>query len=699
MAKLTPVDYDPFASSSSTGPKFTPVDYDPFSASEGTNQGILDAVHGGEYGAASDKAKNMMTFGLIPPAYSSVIAGANKLRDTLTGENQDRGFGDYYDQSMDRFVSKNEEQGNLYPKSSIAGNTVGFLGGLGGGAIKSGANIMEKGAQGFMPALKQLGKEGLNGAAFAGPVTGLNALGYAKGDTESRLSQGAGGLAAGTALGLATPFAVAGAGKALSAVGNSVGYLRNAVGLGNAESIAQQKVLDIAQRSGKNIDEVLAELQTSNKPVGLADLLEEPGARLAGTAYRNSQEGGKFLSDRLNERTAQSGQRLQQDLSETLTNNQNPYTTSQELLGARGSNAKSAYEEAYRQEPVYTKRLKQFLKEPLINDGIKKGIQLQRIEALAEGKPFNSTAYNIVDFTKDGNPIIKVPNTRVLDAGKRGLDAIIEENTDNITGKMTPLGRAVSMLKKSYLEELDNSNPFYKAARAQFSDESDTIGAIRQGQDAANRNKLGSLPPEKILDQTGRLSSPGKRAFSTGVAGQLRQQGPQAVRNMFGRGVNQGEEQLLPNLGAAFKGVGGDFEEFSNRQLQEVAMANTKNKIMGGSPTAEKLADDMNLGGLDMIKSVVQQDVKGFTRALLKTVDRANGFNEKTGAEVAKLLAPLNMAEKMKVIKQLTDANTKTSKDIAKYVSRSRVAKRAVTYSGTQALSGSFRKSSSEANR
>lgn len=131
---------------------------------------------------------------------------------------------------------------------------------------------------------------------------------------------------------------------------------------------------------------------------------------------------------------------------------------------------------------VWSPRIQEMLTDDTVQNGIKKGLWIARKEALANGEKFNPSEYGITDYDASGEPIVsKVPNMRLLDAGKKGLDAIINENKNPITGKMNETGRAISMLKNSYLKEIDSINPDYSKARKTYGDQISRLEALDRG--------------------------------------------------------------------------------------------------------------------------------------------------------------------------------------------------------------------------
>src|SRR5437764_11754862 len=94
----------------------------------------------------------------------------------------------------------------------------------------------------------------------------------------------------------------------------------------------------------------------------------------------------------------------------------------------RSTAAAPLYQQAFNYPVSITPKLQQFLGDPLIQQGLAQGREVQRLEGLA------------------GNPV-PLPNSiwGQLDAAKRGLDDIVEKYRDPTTGRLAldQRGRAV----------------------------------------------------------------------------------------------------------------------------------------------------------------------------------------------------------------------------------------------------------------
>lgn len=116
-----------------------------------------------------------------------------------------------------------------------------------------------------------------------------------------------------------------------------------------------------------------------------------------------------------------------------------------------------------------------------------KGADVERLVTTGYDSLTNSTTTKLVG----GKPL----NMSDLDYVKRGLDSLIEKETDSITGKVTSKGQAFTELKHKLTSELDSLVPDYKAARDAFAGPSALQNAIKKGraffnEDADSINRL-----------------------------------------------------------------------------------------------------------------------------------------------------------------------------------------------------------------
>lgn len=106
---------------------------------------------------------------------------------------------------------------------------------------------------------------------------------------------------------------------------------------------------------------------------------------------------------------------------------------------------------------------------------VEKGIGYAKLIAKEEGRDVTVPVYEKGKIV--GRDV--VPDWRSWDYIKRGIDQVIEENTDQF-GKMTAYGRTVVKTKNDLMKILDEANPEYAAARKAFQEASPDVTELRQ---------------------------------------------------------------------------------------------------------------------------------------------------------------------------------------------------------------------------
>jgi len=237
---------------------------------------------------------------------------------------------------------------------------------------------------------------------------------------------------------------------------------------------------------------------------------------------------------------------------------------------------------------VWNPRIQRLLDLPIVRSGIQKGVRLERQNAAAEGRAFNASELAIKGFDAEGEPIVgSVPNMKLLASAKEGLDSILGTPAmrDPLTGRLTKEGVSVDKVRRALLAELDAANPAYKAARESWAGHSDSLEALRWGRDIL-RGK-----PEDIAAEVEKMSPSEKEFARLGVADMLREkilktglggdEAKQVIKSPWMK------EQLRP----VFKDD-ATFNKFIDSVMAERTMFETRQKAIGGSQTAERMAED-----------------------------------------------------------------------------------------------------------
>lgn len=364
------------------------------------------------------------------------------------------------------------------------------------------------------------------------------------------------------------------------------------------ENVMTQAVQKILKRMGQDEAaggptaqgalDLINEADRAGKPMTLADVGGENTRALAGNVSRQPGESRNVATQFLNERDAGAGQRLDEDIARYVHGGDSMHKTTRALVESRSAAARPAYEIAMDPAKIVdSPRLRAFLNDPTVRQGIPAGLESQRLEALAAGEPFNPNAAQYFAMDEAGNitGLKGVPNMRTLDAVKRGMDKQIEDEVDAVTGRMSQRGTMLNRVRAEFVRELDALNPDYAAARAAWGGPSAAMSAMKAGRAAFK------LSPEEIATQFGEMTPADQEFYRLGVADMVRERlmktgfsGNDAaaiIKNPWMR------QQLQPIFRSQT-----DFDAFVSGVANEGRMFGTRHEVLGGPQTAKRIAED-----------------------------------------------------------------------------------------------------------
>lgn len=280
------------------------------------------------------------------------------------------------------------------------------------------------------------------------------------------------------------------------------------------------------------------------------------------------------------QRTAGAGERLRGAADAALgTNGQRLATTLDDLDRVRSQQAAPLYAQV-RQMTVNAD-----------DDLVSLVTAADRLGALGEARKMATASRQelTVDPTKPGQW-----SMNDLDHIKRGLDALVETNT-NAVGKVTPVGRAIDQLRRDYVQKLDDitTDPqtrqsVYKAARDAYAGPSQLMDAAALGRKAIAQEETA------IAGSVRGMSTSELEAFRIGAFEGLRaklgtQSGQTNILNMWK------EPATREKLKVIF-GNERDFREFATAAARESVMKRVQS-VGQGSQTAGRQA---GMGDLDV---------------------------------------------------------------------------------------------------
>jgi hypothetical protein len=251
---------------------------------------------------------------------------------------------------------------------------------------------------------------------------------------------------------------------------------------------------------------------------------------------------------------------------------------------------------------VWSPYVGRLLKNPIIQQGVRRGYQIERNIADGENRPFKPKEYAVVGEDAAGDPIVgAVPNMKLMAVAKEGLDAMLESETykDPLTGRLNKAGRAVKILRDGMLNELDRLNPSYKPARDKWAGDSALIAAVRDGKNFHKQS------PEEIREWFDNASDSEKSFYRIGASDTMRDD---LQRRVFAGDPSKAiinspraRNQLLPMFRSA-----EDATKFLDQVKRARTMFNTPVEVLGNSKTAARGAEDLaRRQGLDNVADLI----------------------------------------------------------------------------------------------
>lgn len=420
---------------------------------------------------------------------------------------------------------------------------------------------------------------------LASPLTGTahalggSALSYLPGVTKRQADQGVDTALMGLAPGRGMPTA-------------PFGEINAARRAGSVAEKGAAKVLkrfdENAKAGGLTAQQALDDINKSSSPKMLADVGGEPVRALGGNVARQPGPARAVADRNLTQRDQGAPARIDAEIDKRIAGGPSMFQTAKALVQARSGAARPLYEAMEKLQNIWSPRLQQFLDSPEIQKGLARGFNLERIDALAEGRTFDPTQMG-VDLDAEGNiKLVRAPNMRVLDIAKRGLDAMIGDERNDF-GQLSTNGRSYEKLRRAYIGEIDalDKDGLYRQARQAWSGPSASLDALTAGKAIFQGNRTG----EEIAAEFNALSPGDQEFYRVGVADKLRER-------LHSAGLSSDEskaiirsEMVKRQLAPIFRSA-KEYDAFVDTIADERQMHGTKTGTLGGSATAKRLAED-----------------------------------------------------------------------------------------------------------
>lgn len=482
-----------------------------------------------------------------------------------------------------------------------------------GGGIGTGLGAAQAGlsfARGLAPGAGLLGRS----AASAGDSAAFGALAGA-GEGNS-LGERAGnsllGGALGAGIGAIAPAGLSLLGQAASPIISNIRARLNPTGF------AQGQVARGIHESGMTPNQLSLDMvQAANEGQGaytLADAMGNAGQRMLSTVARAPGEGRTAVVSALEGRQAGQGRRVASALSEGFDTPRTSAQTRTAMENARTAAADAEYGA---------------VRNGAANSRVDVVPAINRIDQIIGTGPGQQV--HAANDTVEG--LIRPFRERLARVNPDDFEAVQRIRVDMSDAVQGAIGTNRGRLLRQALNQLDNSlesaSPGFRQANQNFAQASRNINAIDEGRAAALRGRS-----EDTIPAFQRLAPEGQRAFRSGYADPLIEQA---------QGGAYGANKARPLTSDAFRDEAAAMapgNAMMQRRLgREMTMFETRNQALGGSRTADNLADAQAMG-VDpaLVTQVLSGNWSGALRSML-----AAGQNALTGntAQVRQAVADI----------------------------------------------------------
>jgi len=505
----------------------------------------------------------------------------------------------------ERYKENQQDRQNRYNAWAEENKAESLGGEITGGIIAGGGTIKS------LQNLPAMLRYPLLGGAYG------SVAGYGNADPSQRAEGTVKGAVGGAAFGTAIPLLGSGA----SALFRKV--------VSPAQSFATKKVTQALKRDGLTPKQVLPKL--GHKEAMIPDVSGMNTTNLLDTIAQRPGAASNMVNKVLDMRQAGRNSRVMQSLRQFLgTDGETFYAKMESKIAERAAKAKPLYDKAYSVVMDVDDDLRSLLGRPSVAQAWEKAQRLAADEGHVLSKFMTM---------KNGKLAVETaPDAKTLDYIKRGLDDVIDGQTDKLTGKLTNQGRVVKNIKSELLSWIDTRNPAYKQARDVFADDSALLNALEKGRKFLRDD---AEMTERAFKQ---MSQGEQEFFRQGAARALADKMRSAVDGADAYKRIMGNELLRDKVRALFPDE-GTFKGFLKNMETEGLFARTSRAVQGNSKTASRQMLEADLGKLDAAARMGADVVTGnkwhFLSGIITNVQKyfaQRGLNDRSAGEIARIL-------------------------------------------------------------
>ena len=473
-------------------------------------------------------------------------------------------------------------------------------------------------------------------AAKVGAIEGgIAGFGAGEGGFSERAKSSATGAALGGTLGAAVPVA----GQKIGQAGRRA---MDALGVGGekrATAFSQRKMLEALEREGMTPRDAARRLDEA-RALGVEDITPaDLGENLRGAAWRaqaTPSAARQGVLEQFAERQSGQAEQISSRASQMAeVQGETGLSYLDDLAQKVEAEARPAYRAAYDVE-LDAAPFQSMAKSKVVKDAYNKAVEIADIDPEIDVSSMPKDLSKFFDEQMVAGQRVFMP-TEVAHNIKKGLDALIDAETDALTSKVTPRGRALVKLKNSWNSEIVNQNDAYKTANAQFADKAKMKRAYDIGFD------FNKTPEDRLVKSVNVMTDAEKQSLRVGLISQVEELASKTgdasdfVKTIFG----------TPRRRAALRMAFDSSEQFDRfermMKIQSDKMR-TQRKVFGGSDTAERLmqgADsDIDASSVFGVGSqLATGNIPGAVMAAgSQAASRMQGMNEKSARAMSGML-------------------------------------------------------------
>ncbi|PHP27524.1 hypothetical protein [Limimaricola cinnabarinus] len=572
---------------------------------EAQAQGAPKEPESSQLGAAVSSLGNGLSFGFmdnLAGALAVPLGGSTDEEGNVSMFDYSTPMAERYGSTVDRIRAQRDEYREDHPWTTIGGDIVG-------GTATSAAALPVRVGGGLMSAIANMGKVG----AAEGAVVGVG-----NADGRDVLSEGLWGALMGGALGGAAPVAAKGLNAAGRAVVDPVAGMTNGL-LGRASAArAARPVARAVERSGMSVDDIERSLadaaRDGQSDFVLADALGHSGQRALAGVARQPGQGRTEVANLLEARQRAQGDRMGEFVNDALGVPDTAAQRRASMEASRSRRGNIAYEQARQSaRPVNLNGAlatidKTLRRDPILGDS-----------ALSQG-PLGNRLKALRDRMEKGGEQLIDFNT-VMDI-RTDLRRQMERNGD-VASDLRPLYDQLTAA-------LEASSGRFASANAAYRRSSSAIDAIDTGRAAGqSRTRVADVVP-----QYQNAPAPEQAAQRSGY-GSFMLEGIENARP----NINKADPFTTPRHRGLMEAMAADPAQWNRRLARETDMFETRRAALGGSQTADNIADGIDMDNAGIFAALAQNRLgEAIAQVARKGAAAASGMNEETRTLIARTL-------------------------------------------------------------